>query len=337
MRLFSFPMPLVALAVGEVVDRSAWVPHVTLVGNARMPDGAEDTAAAVLRHLAAATAPVRAAVTEEAWFGPGGSVQVDLLDAPRLLELHRDLLEALESTIDGFTMLLPTHTRDGYRPHRTVTTGPRPRPGDVVEARTVALVELEPEGRPGTAVVLAAFALGGAPAVGAPIGPEDVHAVLAALDAEGVRSWLIGGWGVDALTGAQSRDHHDVDLFVDADGTAPAIDALAALGFVVRFVWSENRWTERGDGPLVPSAFVAVDAAGREVDVHAVRVVDGSVSPVSASHIELPAGALEATGVLAGRPVPCASAAAQLVMHTGYPLPARQEADVALLRRLASS
>jgi lincosamide nucleotidyltransferase A/C/D/E len=325
-------LPLVPLAVGDVVDRSAWVPHVTLIGNFRVPDGAGDIAAAVLRHLAAATGPARAVLTDEAWFGPDASVLVDLLEAPRLHELHRALLDALESTIDGFTMLLPTHTRDGYRPHRTVAAGPRPRPGDGIEAGAVALVELEPEGRPGMAVVLAAFELGGGPAVGSPVGPEDVHGVLAALDAEGVRSWVIGGWGVDALAGAQSRPHHDLDLFVDADRIATAIDALAGRGFVVRFVWSENRWSERGDGRLLPSAFVAVDAAGREVDVHTLRVVDGHVSPVSAAGIELPAGALEATGTIGARPVPCASADGQLVMHTGYPLPERQVADVALLR-----
>lgn len=335
MTLCTVNLPLVPLAVGDVVDRSDWVPHVTLIGNTRMPAGAEDTAAAVLRHVAAAAAPVRAAVVEEAWFGPDGSVRVDLLEEPRLRALHTVLLDALQAAIDGFEMLLPTHAREGYRPHRTVVAGPRPRPGDVIEAGSVALVELEPEGRPGTAVVLAAFELGQGPAAGAETTAADALTVLDALTAAGVGCWVIGGWGVDALAGRRTRAHHDLDLFVDAGGTAAAIDALAALGLPVRSVWSENRWTERGDGRLLPSAFVAVDAAGREVDVHTVIVEGGRTTSVSASRVELPAGALAATGTIGGRPVPCASVGAQLEMHTGYPLPARQEADVALLRRLA--
>lgn len=161
-------------------------------------------------------------------------------------------------------------------------------------------------------------------------------AVLEALRDAGVRAWMIGGWGLDALVGEPTRAHHDVDLLIDADRTEAAVQVLADLGSVVRFVWSENRWSRRS-GRLVPSAFVAVDRACREVDVHTIRLEAGRVAPLSRSSIDLQATALDAVGSIDGVPVPCASAAAQLVMHSGYELPDRQRDDMARLRRLVGA
>ena len=41
---------------------------------------------------------------------------------------------------------------------------------------------------------------------------HDVLEIVAGLDAAGVRVWLDGGWGVDALIRHQTRDHEDLDL-----------------------------------------------------------------------------------------------------------------------------
>ncbi|WP_375388108.1 nucleotidyltransferase domain-containing protein [uncultured Amnibacterium sp.] len=324
-------LPLVPLRVGDVVQRAAWVPHVTLVGNLRLPQGGEDVAAELLRRAVGAAPRLEMVVGEEAWFGSDGSVRVDLVEAPAVVSLHRRLLASLAG-VDGFALVEPAHAGDGYRPHRTVVAGPRPARGDLLEASTAVLVELDPAGRPGTAVVLAVAEVGAAPSA-TEFDAAAVHGVLGALAAADVRAWVVGGWGVDALAGRTTRAHHDLDLLVDADRVEAAIAAMAPLGFAVRSVWSENRWTSV-HGRLVPSAFIAADADGREVDVHTVRILDDRVLPVSASSVDLPAGTLEATGSIGGRPVRCATAAAQLVMHTGYPLPERQVADVALLRRL---
>ena len=37
--------------------------------------------------------------------------------------------------------------------------------------------------------------------------------VCAGLADAGVRFWLAGGWGVDALAGRQTRSHRDLDVF----------------------------------------------------------------------------------------------------------------------------
>lgn len=48
--------------------------------------------------------------------------------------------------------------------------------------------------------------------------------MLAALDAVGLRTWVAGGWGVDALVGRETRMHRDLDVT-----HAPLEQALAAL------------------------------------------------------------------------------------------------------------
>lgn len=160
MRTFSIQLPLVPLTVGQVVDRSAWPAHITVIGNFLAPDDAP--IGAVVARFASATPRVRTVVGEEAWFGPDGTVLVDLVEVPLLRSLHSRLLDDLEAAVDGLELLLPDHTREGYWPHRTVTAGPRPSRGDVLDAPIVSFAELDPPGRPGLADVLGVWPLSGA-------------------------------------------------------------------------------------------------------------------------------------------------------------------------------
>src|SRR5262249_39535961 len=106
-------------------------------------------------------------------------------------------------------------------------------------------------------------------------------AVLSATDAvalydlarrDGVRLWIVGGWGVDALLGHQTRPHHDLDVLVDVDDLSRFYRAMETSGFRRAFVWDdENIWLETDDGRW-PSAFVLEDADGRQLDVHVVDV-----------------------------------------------------------------
>jgi hypothetical protein len=54
---------------------------------------------------------------------------------------------------------------------------------------------------------------------------SDVLAVRDVLSRAGCRTWVGGGWGVDALAGRQTRPHRDLDLAVDADHELAAIEA----------------------------------------------------------------------------------------------------------------
>jgi lincosamide nucleotidyltransferase A/C/D/E len=61
----------------------------------------------------------------------------------------------------------------------------------------------------------------------------EVMRVLRALEAAGVRYWLEGGWGVDALAGRQTRPHRDLDIdldiHLDATQEALAVSVLEKL------------------------------------------------------------------------------------------------------------
>ena len=46
------------------------------------------------------------------------------------------------------------------------------------------------------------------------MGAADVLGLLQAFDAAGVRVWIDGGWGVDALVGDRLRAHDDLDIVV---------------------------------------------------------------------------------------------------------------------------
>ncbi|HEX5115814.1 MAG TPA: hypothetical protein VFW65_11510 [Pseudonocardiaceae bacterium] len=146
--------------------------------------------------------------------------------------------------------------------------------------------------------------------------PADVAAVLDLL--AGVRTWVDGGWGVDALLGETSRDHADLDLVVV--DVRLARSALVGGGF--RHVLRD--W--------LPTALALADDAGREVDLHPViPTSDGGGDQVlpggSSFHYPAPVA-----GVIGGRAVSCVDAATQITCHLGY---SPQDKDFADVRRLA--
>ncbi len=117
----------------------------------------------------------------------------------------------------------------------------------------------------------------------------------------------MGGWGVDALLGRQTRPHKDLDVLVLVDDLPDRL----------------------------PTAFVATDPAGRELDVHVVEITSrGHVVVLCDVPWRLDANALDGRGRIGGVEVACASADAQIAMHDGYDLPDTHRRDVALLQEL---
>jgi lincosamide nucleotidyltransferase A/C/D/E len=152
-----------------------------------------------------------------------------------------------------------------------------------------------------------------------------------ALSGAGVRCWVMGGWGVDALLGRQTRPHKDLDLLVHV-ADLPALHAyLRQTGFVRTLEWEENVFFERA-GQAWASAFVEAHEEYGAVDVHVVDLApDGSVVQLSNDPWPLPDGALTGSGRILGTPVACVTREAQHAMHTGYDLPAKHRADLVLL------
>jgi lincosamide nucleotidyltransferase A/C/D/E len=137
----------------------------------------------------------------------------------------------------------------------------------------------------------------------------DVAAVLDRLGAAGVRAWLDGGWGVDALLGEQTRDHDDVDLVVRVLDVPAMCEALAIDGFAL----------DRGEPA---SNFVLRDGRGREIDVHPVRFDENGNGIYRMDNGEdwvFPAAGFEGRGRIGRREAACLTADVQMLCHaTGY-------------------
>lgn len=175
---------------------------------------------------------------------------------------------------------------------------------------------------------------------------EDVIEVVDALEAEGVRFWIAGGWGVDLLVGAPTRRHDDLDVVLsDYDGDqARVCGALEPLGY---------RHVEVLDGLWMTPRNLLDDGAGRQIEVLGIdrprldtalgssqdgapprRIEAGSIEAgrIEAGRIEDRSPELFAVGTLLGRSVPCLSAQLQLLFHSGFDPRGVDEGDLQLLR-----
>jgi lincosamide nucleotidyltransferase A/C/D/E len=81
--------------------------------------------------------------------------------------------------------------------------------------------------------------------------------ILQLLEEAGIRVWLDGGWGIDALIGEQTRPHGDLDIIIDSRDVPLLRGTLEVRGFFpLRDLKSHD--------------YVLSNGSGLEVDVHAV-------------------------------------------------------------------
>ena len=151
----------------------------------------------------------------------------------------------------------------------------------------------------------------------------------------------MGGWGVDALLGRQTRPHHDLDVLVEVSDLERLRLCLTELQFGLKYVWDDEvRWVrdDTWSSPLEqPTAFVYGHADGREVDVHVVRRSDdGSIEMLWNVPYAFTVEGLSATGIVNGHPVRCLSREMQRQAHTGYELPPHHLHDLELLAESSS-
>ena len=150
---------------------------------------------------------------------------------------------------------------------------------------------------------------------------RSVLSVIATLEHAGVRVWLDGGWGVDALVGEQTRDHDDLDCVIALSDAPIARDALTVLGFAVAL-------------DELPTRFVVRDRTDRRVDFHTVsfaasggatqQLPDGTLVPY-------PSQGFSGCGHIAGVRVGCLTAAVQSLHHLGYDPDEKDHHDMRLL------
>ena len=149
---------------------------------------------------------------------------------------------------------------------------------------------------------------------------EDAVRILRFFDAAGIRTWLEGGWGVDALTGRQSRDHGDLDLFVELRDVDAVRSLLAAESFVEVAGGRSANFVMR-NGPLEADLHVfELDGAG-----------NGLYSMSDGTTWVCPAEGLAGRGTILGFRVDCFTPELQLQCYSGYDLDANDVHDIALL------
>jgi lincosamide nucleotidyltransferase A/C/D/E len=168
----------------------------------------------------------------------------------------------------------------------------------------------------------------------------DVISLYRAFEAADAPVWLMGGWGIDALVGRQTRAHHDLDVLVDVANLERLRLCLIDRGFALAYTWDDEvRWIRHDawSSPLEqPSAFVYRHSDGREVDVHVVRQSNAEdVEMLWNVPYAFTAVGLCATGEIDGQNVRCLSREIQLRAHTGYALPAHHLQDLELLKTLS--
>jgi aminoglycoside-2''-adenylyltransferase len=160
-----------------------------------------------------------------------------------------------------------------------------------------------------------------------------IKAVVDVLGAVGVSAWLFGGWGLDARVGRITREHGDVEFWVERVDAGRSKAALVGAGAAAlatqpaveacEFIW---------DG---------VDFSTAYFD----RRPDGAFSQPEGRWPDwlFPPGSFgDEPGTLDATPVPAMSVAGMLAMKEQYPRlrngrPWRQKDidDIELLRRLA--
>ena len=154
---------------------------------------------------------------------------------------------------------------------------------------------------------------------------RSVLEVLAALEQVGCRSWIAGGWGVDALVGEATREHRDLDLAFDASYETEALAALFRLGYAIETDWRPAR--------------VELAAAGsRWVDLHPVHFDAygaGRQADLDGGFFEYPPDCF-AVGRIDGQVVACLSVEQQVRFRQGYELRDVDRHDLALLATLTS-
>ena len=137
---------------------------------------------------------------------------------------------------------------------------------------------------------------------------ESVVNVLDALGAAHVEAVVDGGWGIDALLGAERRPHDDLDVVVPLDAVPAVVDALRPLGF-----------TPVVD--TVPIGLVLAAPGDQRVDLHP-TVEDDAGDRIQAQRFgrrfAYPKTSVDGEGVIAGRRVRCLSAEGQVLSHLGY-------------------
>ena len=146
----------------------------------------------------------------------------------------------------------------------------------------------------------------------------DAEQILMIATGAGIKVFLDGGWGVDALLGYQSRTHNDIDIFVEKKDRQGFIEVLRANGFC------ETRMEY-----TTPDHTVWEDAKGRIVDLHRFEYTEKGEIRYEGECF--PAETFSGKGKIQEIEVSCIEPRSQVMFHLGYEFDEDDVHDVRLL------
>ncbi|MCX7121662.1 MAG: GNAT family N-acetyltransferase [Gammaproteobacteria bacterium] len=129
------------------------------------------------------------------------------------------------------------------------------------------------------------------------------------LDNLGIKIWLDGGWGVDALLRKQTRPHSDLDIIIQQQDVLKLRELLISDGYQNVPRDDTSDWN-----------FVLGDDKGHEVDVHVITFNDKGdrIYGPAEKGLFYPAESLLAQGCIDGVTVRCLTPEYQIESHLGY-------------------
>ena len=162
-----------------------------------------------------------------------------------------------------------------------------------------------------------------------------IKAVVNTLDTVGISAWLFGGWGLDARIGRITREHGDVEFWVERTDAGRSQAVLTGAGATALATQPPEEACEfTWDGADFSTAYFDRQPDGSSIQLLG-RWSDWLFPPGSFGG---------EPGTLDGMPVPAMSVAGMLAMKEQYPRlrnggPWRQKDidDMAVLRRLAET
>jgi hypothetical protein len=162
-----------------------------------------------------------------------------------------------------------------------------------------------------------------------------IKAVIKTLEAVDIPAWLFGGWGLDARIGRITREHGDIEFWVEGIDAERSKAGLAGAGATALMTQPPEEACE--------FTWHGVDFSTAYFD----RQGDGSFSQLKGrwSDWQFPPGSFgDEPGILDGTPVLAMSVAGMLAMKEQYPHlrnggPWRQKdiGDIEVLRGLAAA
>ncbi|MBI2064644.1 MAG: nucleotidyltransferase family protein [Candidatus Yanofskybacteria bacterium] len=141
---------------------------------------------------------------------------------------------------------------------------------------------------------------------------QDVVGLYTDLENLGVKIWIDGGWGVDALLGKQTRPHKDLDIAINQTDVPKLLEYLEQKGF--KEIKRDNEHN-----------VVFADDKGKELDYHA--FITDETGHITGG-IAYPDESLTGTGSIDNQTVRCISPEFMVKFHSGYELKEKDFQDV---------